>query len=90
MSHNAASGILTGRTGTLVCTWLIDSDQFESAQVGHFFYIYAKAQSHFYPLPLPLTPPPCFEGEGEEGEGGRTVEDLGPIPFLPLPPSPLF
>lgn len=23
-----------GRTGTLVCTWLIDSDQFESAQVG--------------------------------------------------------
>lgn len=27
----------TGRTGTMVCTWLIDSDQFESAQVrsGH-------------------------------------------------------
>lgn len=22
-----------GRTGTMVCTWLIDSDQFESAQV---------------------------------------------------------
>lgn len=24
---------VTGRTGTMVCTWLIDSDQFESAQV---------------------------------------------------------
>lgn len=23
----------TGRTGTMVCTWFIDSDQFESAQV---------------------------------------------------------
>lgn len=25
--------VVSGRTGTLVCTWLIDSDQFESAQV---------------------------------------------------------
>lgn len=25
-----------GRTGTMVCTWLIDSDQFESAQVCLF------------------------------------------------------
>lgn len=27
---------VTGRTGTMVCTWLIDSDQFESAQVPYF------------------------------------------------------
>lgn len=29
----------TGRTGTMVCTWLIDNDQFESAQVHVQFVI---------------------------------------------------
>ncbi len=31
-----------GRTGTMVCTWLIDSDQFESAQVCLFDLVQAK------------------------------------------------
>ena len=52
MIHNATAGILTGRTGTLVCTWLIDSDQFESAQVGlsfsFFFFNRSTMAQHKY------------------------------------------
>lgn len=29
----------TGRTGTMVCTWLIDSDQFESAKVKNLVFL---------------------------------------------------
>lgn len=34
---------VTGRTGTMVCTWLIDSDQFENAQV--LFFLKKKSVS---------------------------------------------
>uniref|UniRef100_A0A667X4Q1 Transmembrane phosphatase with tensin homology n=1 Tax=Myripristis murdjan TaxID=586833 RepID=A0A667X4Q1_9TELE len=41
-----------GRTGTLVCTWLIDSDQFESAQPSEYFWQYSVYESVSCPLCL--------------------------------------